>query len=78
MVSVSAQSQPIDDLEALRDAAARADASLPDPVPCPPDWIWFRLVPHRIEQWRGSRDRVHERIVARLEGGVWSESRLQP
>ena len=78
MISVSAQSQVLDSLEKLRAAAANAEATLPDPVPCPSDWIGFRLVPNRIEHWQGSRDRVHTRTVCALERGEWRESLLQP
>jgi len=78
MISVSAQSQVLDSLEKLRAAAANAEATLPDPVPCPSDWIGFRLVPSRIEHWQGSRDRVHTRTVCALERGEWRESLLQP
>ncbi|MCR9093743.1 MAG: pyridoxal 5'-phosphate synthase [bacterium] len=78
MIQVSAQSQPLDSPESLRAARDAAEARLPDPIPCPSDWIGFRLEPDRVEHWQGSRDRVHTRtVVARVEG-AWSETLLQP
>ena len=78
MISVSPQSQPLDSKEALRVAAAYADKTLPDPVPCPADWIGFRLKPSRIEHWQGSRDRVHTRTLASSHNGEWQETLLHP
>ena len=78
MITASAQSQPLDSLETLRRAAAHAESTLPDPAPCPEDWIGFRLVPRRIEHWKGSRDRIHTRTVCWLEKGEWQEALLQP
>lgn len=78
MISVSAQSRPLESLARLRAEAARAEATLPDPVPCPPDWIGFRLVPTRIEHWQGSRDRVHTRTVWSENRGEWREGLLYP
>ena len=78
MIQVSAQSQPLDSLEALRAARDEADARLPDPIPRPADWIGFRLEPDRIEHWQGSRDRVHTRTVVTRVEGAWNEALLQP
>ena len=78
MITASAQSQPLDSLETLRRAAAYAESILPDPAPCPEEWVGFRLVPRRIEHWAGSRDRIHTRTVCWLEKGEWHEALLQP
>ena len=78
MITVSPQSRPIESLNALRAAAAEADGSLPDPAPCPPDWIGFRLEPRRIEHWQGSRDRVHTRTAIWYDGDLWREDLLAP
>lgn len=78
MIHLSHQSQAVGGLEALRDAATRAEGTLPDPLPCPPHWIGYRLEPMRIEHWKGSRDRVHERTACWLEGGTWRETLLSP
>jgi len=78
MISVSAQSQPLDSPETLREAAALGGSSLPDPVRCPPEWIGFRLKPIRIEHWQGRRDRIHTRTLCWSEQGKWQESLLYP
>ena len=78
MISVSAQSRPLASVEGLREDATQAEATLPDPVPCPADWIGFRLIPSRIEHWQGSRDRVHRRTVWWQEADAWREALLHP
>ncbi len=50
-------------------------------IPRPPYWGGFRLVPSRMEFWKGRASRVHDRIVFdRAEGveGGWAVRRLQP
>ncbi len=78
LISASRQSQRLDRLETLRNAVAECDQKLPDPVPCPPTWIGFRIVPERIEHWQGSRDRMHTRTLFNVSDGKWSEELLYP
>jgi pyridoxamine 5'-phosphate oxidase len=49
------------------------------PVPRPPHWGGFRVVPDEIEFWQGRPDRMHDRFayVRRSDGG-WEHTRLQP
>ena len=48
------------------------------PVPRPPYWGGYRLVPDSIELWHGRPDRLHERrFFSRTDSG-WTLSRLYP
>lgn len=48
------------------------------PVPRPPFWGGFRLVPQRIEFWYGRTDRLHDRVVYTRDGDRWHIERLYP
>jgi pyridoxamine 5'-phosphate oxidase len=48
------------------------------PVPRPPHWSGFRIVPHRVELWDGRPGRMHDRREFRLEGGSWRVRWLSP
>jgi pyridoxamine 5'-phosphate oxidase len=50
------------------------------PIPRPPHWSGFRLVPERIEFWVGRENRLHEREVFARQGpdAPWTEVSLYP
>lgn len=79
----SAQSSPIESRAALEAAAAATAAEFggldgADPVPPPPAWGGYRLIPERVEFWQGRADRLHNRAVTLIEGDHWTIQRLQP
>jgi pyridoxamine 5'-phosphate oxidase len=49
------------------------------PVPRPPHWGGFRVVPSEIEFWQGRGNRLHDRFAyTRSADGAWEHVRLQP
>jgi pyridoxamine 5'-phosphate oxidase len=48
------------------------------PVPRPPFWGGYRLIPDRIEFWFGRPDRLHDRVLYVRNGGEWTIARLYP
>lgn len=47
-------------------------------VPRPPFWGGYRIEPDLMEFWQGRRDRLHDRLQFRREGGGWRLERLEP
>jgi pyridoxamine 5'-phosphate oxidase len=75
----SIQSQPLpqpSDLEAR--VAEMEQRFAGQPVPRPPHWSGFRVVPDRIEFWRGMPSRLHERELYTRSDGKWRVERLYP
>lgn len=76
----SNQSRPIQSREALEQQFDDADQRFAgdDDVPRPEFWGGFRIVPTRIEFWKGRSNRMHDRIVFTRTEHTWSVERLQP
>jgi len=49
------------------------------PIPRPPHWGGYRLIPIMIEFWQGREDRLHDRFAYRLrEAKDWVIERMAP
>lgn len=47
-------------------------------VPRPAHWGGYRITPTLIEFWRGAANRLHDRIVYRRQGAIWTAERQYP
>ena len=75
----SDQTQPIADRGALEDRFADAELRYADqPVPRPPYWGGYRLIPDEFEFWQGRANRMHDRCRYRRDGDAWATDRLMP
>ena len=75
----SHQSRAISSRDQLLSAVALyADKYKDQPVPRPPYWSGYRLVPERIEFWKEQPDRLHEREVYTRQPNGWTISLLAP
>jgi pyridoxamine 5'-phosphate oxidase len=48
------------------------------PVPRPPYWGGYRLIPDRYEFWREGKHRLHSRVMFEKAGTSWKRSILAP
>ncbi|HUF17793.1 MAG TPA: pyridoxamine 5'-phosphate oxidase [Thermoanaerobaculia bacterium] len=65
--------------DVLEKQLAEAELRYQDrPVPRPPHWGGFRLIPEMIEFWQGRPNRLHDRFRYRREDGNWIIERLAP
>ncbi len=76
----SDQSAPIPDRAALEGRLAAAERRFAGgPVPRPPHWGGYRVVPDSIEFWEGRENRLHDRLrYRRVDGEGWLVERLAP
>lgn len=75
----SDQSQSLDRRETLEarfaEMAKRFDGQ---PVPRPPHWRGYRVVPTHIEFWKDGAHRLHERRLFVRDSDGWTEGLLNP
>ena len=75
----SLQSQTLDSRETFEaridEFTAKFDGG---PVPRPPHWSGFRVVPEMIELWYGAKFRLHERQRYARVDGRWTKRMLYP
>jgi pyridoxamine 5'-phosphate oxidase len=76
----SPQSEPIENREWLEENEKKMRESFPDGlINRPPHWGGYRVKPTRIEFWQGRPNRLHDRILYKLEKtGKWKIERLAP
>jgi pyridoxamine 5'-phosphate oxidase len=76
----SRQSEPLATRTELYERMADLEGGLAgEPVPRPPTWGGYRVVPDAWEFWQHRDSRLHDRFRYELEaGGGWAVSRLFP
>lgn len=76
----SSQSQPLADRATLERLTAEFEAKFAGgPIPRPPNWGGFRIVPESVEFWQGGVARLHDRLIYRRQAGdSWRIERLFP
>jgi pyridoxamine 5'-phosphate oxidase len=79
----SSQSSQIADREALEKQEIEIKSRFADesaPIPRPPHWGGYRIVPTRMEFWKGRESRLHDRIAFKRDSkeSDWNMQRLQP
>ncbi len=75
----SRQSRPIETPTALEERVAEYERKFAGrDVPRPEFWSGFRVVPDRIEYWKGKPSRLHERHLYTRDGDGWRMETLYP
>jgi pyridoxamine 5'-phosphate oxidase len=76
----SQQSRPLDSRATLEAAVAEYEKQYPGPVPRPPHWCGYRVIPLQIEFWMDQPFRLHDRLVFSRANpdDAWSKERLYP
>jgi pyridoxamine 5'-phosphate oxidase len=74
----SPQSHVLPSRTALEARVSAFAAEYGENPPRPAHWGGYRVVPQVVEFWQGRVDRLHDRILYRLNNGDWKIERLAP
>lgn len=75
----SLQSRPLESRQTLLLRLADIQARYADgPIPRPPHWSGYRLLPHLFEFWKACPGRLHERQCFEKQGETWKDFWLFP
>lgn len=75
----SDQSRPVADRPSLEQRVQDTEAQFADkPVPRPPHWGGYRVLPERIEFWQDQSGRLHDRFLYHRTDADWTRERLYP
>jgi pyridoxamine 5'-phosphate oxidase len=77
--TASDQSRPLDSRATLEARVTEIEARYAgQPIPRPPYWAGFRVIPAAIEFWKDGAFRLHDRIRFERAGLDWRTERLYP
>ncbi|MBN8543753.1 MAG: pyridoxamine 5'-phosphate oxidase [Alphaproteobacteria bacterium] len=75
----SLQSQSLESREALENRVQEIEKQYEGkPIPRPPHWGGWRLVPQTIEFWHQGQYRLHDRYIFTRENDAWIKTYLYP
>jgi pyridoxamine 5'-phosphate oxidase len=75
----SDQSRPLARRSVLEERVAAAEKRFAGgPIPRPPHWSGYRVLPSRVEFWEARPFRLHDRLVYVRDDNAWRNERLYP
>jgi len=75
----SKQSQPVDSREELEKSFYVFQEQFnANPIPCPPDWGGYCVIPSTMIFWQSGEHRLHDRFQYKIVGNEWTLNRLAP